>query len=104
LIEAFITNVDPFIRLIHKPTFLQNINHFRRGILPNSELFEYLLFIIYCFALLSLSPAECSHLGEEKPVLMTNYQEYVERGLARVNLTTTQDTSVLVLLLLYIVR
>lgn len=104
LIQAYLNNVDPFLRLIHKPTFFLCVNHFRRGIIPDPELFSCLLFTVYLLALPSLSPAECAQLGEEKAVLVSTFREYVERGLERLRITTTHDSSALLPLLLYIVR
>lgn len=104
LVQAFIEKVDPFVHLFHKPSFLLELNHFRRGLLGSDTTFEIMLFTIYMLALLPLKPATVeTRLHEPKIALMSRYRSYVEYGLSRKNITTSQSLSSLQVFLLYMV-
>ncbi|EXJ81066.1 hypothetical protein A1O3_07354 [Capronia epimyces CBS 606.96] len=103
LIQTFVDKVDSFVRILHKPTLLQDLNHFRRGILPAATEFECSLFTVYALALLPLCPTVVEYrLHEPKQVLLAKYRTYVEHGMSRLNLTTTQSLSTLQTFVLYI--
>lgn len=104
LVQTFIENVDPFVRIVHKPTLLLGLNHFRRGVVANPTEFETSLFAIYSLALLPLSPTLVEYrLHESKKDLISRYRANAEHGLSRMNLTTTQSLATLQTFLLYIV-
>ncbi|EXJ90606.1 hypothetical protein A1O1_03709 [Capronia coronata CBS 617.96] len=103
LIQTYIDKVDPFVRILHKPTLLRDLNHFRRGILPDAHEFECGLFAVYALALLPLCSTVVEYrLHEPKAALLSKYRSYVEHGLSRLNLTTTQSLSTLRTFVLYI--
>ncbi|KEF55103.1 uncharacterized protein A1O9_08756 [Exophiala aquamarina CBS 119918] len=102
LLKVFVEKVDPFVHLLHKPSFLSELNHFRRGLLGSDTTFEIMLFTIYMLALLPLKPATVeTRLHEPKVALMSRYRSYVEYGLSRKNITTSQSLSTLQAFLLY---
>ncbi|KAL2358954.1 hypothetical protein BJ546DRAFT_1045436 [Cryomyces antarcticus] len=59
LVQTFITNVDPLVRVLYKPRLLYELKHFRQDELLDSQGFECLLFAPYAMALLSLQPNGC---------------------------------------------
>ena len=104
LIETFVEKVDPFVKILHKPTLKLELKHFRRGVLVNSNEFQCRLFAIYALALLPMCTTLAEYrLHESKKVLLSRYRSYVEHGLSRLNLTTTQSLSSLQTFMLYIV-
>lgn len=104
LTETFMFRVDLFVCILHKPTVLKQLNHFRRGVLPDWKEFECQLSAIYNLAILSLNENECAtHLDESREALLARFRSDVERGLDRLSLTTTHKVSALQTLLLHIV-
>jgi hypothetical protein len=100
----FVEKVDPLVKILHKPTLLLELNHFRRGILANPAEFQVRLFAIYALALLPICSTLVEYRFHElKKVLLSRYRSYVEQGLSQLNLTTTQSLSTLQTFLLYIV-
>ncbi|OCT50974.1 hypothetical protein CLCR_08109 [Cladophialophora carrionii] len=103
LVQTFVEKVDPFVKILHKPTLLLELNHFRRGILANSAEFQVRLFAVYALALLPLCSTMVEYRFHElKKVLLSRYRSHVEQGLSQLNLTTTQSVSTLQTFLLYI--
>jgi hypothetical protein len=104
LLRTYIEKVDPFVKILHKPSLQMELNHFRRGVLPNEVEFECRLFAVYSLALLPMCSTLVEYrLHESKKVLLSRYRSYVEHGLSQLNLTTTQSLSTLQTYLLYIV-
>ncbi|RFU78375.1 hypothetical protein TARUN_3897 [Trichoderma arundinaceum] len=102
LVRAFINYVDPFIRLIHVPKLLLDLNHFRRKVLRNPELLEIELYAIYGLATLSLTAQEVVELGLDKSAFVARCKRYVENGLTWLKVTTTHDVCGLRILLHFI--
>lgn len=105
MLETYLTNVDPFMRIVHKPMLLAGFNHFRRGTLGNSSKreFEAFIFAIYALSLLSLKDeVVLSRVGEDRRTLLARYKSYVEDGLSSCAVTTTHSLSTLRLFLMYI--
>lgn len=104
LLEAFVSHVDQFVRILHKPTLLNRVNHYRRGILADSSDLECQLSAVCSLAVLSLTEDDCVvNLGESREVLLMRFRRDVEIGLGRLNITTTHRVSSLQTLLLHIV-
>lgn len=104
LMQAYISNVDQSVRILHKPTILKQLNYFWRGVLPDFQDFEFQLAAIYCLALLSLSPEDCqSHLGEAREALTARFRGLVASGLGVLRLNSTSKVSSLQTSVLYIV-
>ncbi|KIW66396.1 hypothetical protein PV04_05732 [Phialophora macrospora] len=103
LVQMFVEKVDPFIKILHKPTLHLELNHFRRGILANPAEFQVRLFAIYALALLPMCSALVEYrFHQSKKVLLSRYRSHVEQGLNQLNLTMTQSLSTLQTFLLYI--
>ncbi len=103
LAKGFVAHIDPIIRLIHVPSFLLSLNQFRRSVAPNSEQFEVELYALYGLGSLSLSEQDFVKIGIARADLLASCKRYVERGLARLKVTITHETSVLRTLLHFIV-
>jgi hypothetical protein len=105
LLRTFIEKVDPFVKILHKPTLQRDFNYFCRDILPNPKEFECLLFAVYGLALLSLTSTSIEYrFHEQKHAILARYRSYVAHGLGQLNFTTSQSLSTLQILLLYMVR
>ena len=82
--EVFKENVDPLVRVLHRPTaknILINASSNTDGL---SRSAEALLFAIYFGAVVSLTPEQCqSLLGETKDTLIKRYRFATEQCLAR---------------------
>ncbi|OAP59884.1 hypothetical protein AYL99_04886 [Fonsecaea erecta] len=103
LIHTFLDKVDPFVKVLHKPTLQLELNHFRRGVSANPAELECRLFVIYSLALLSMCPALVEYrFHESKKVLLSRFRSHVEHGLSQVNLTTSHSLFTLQTFLLYI--
>ncbi|EXJ69104.1 uncharacterized protein A1O5_08039 [Cladophialophora psammophila CBS 110553] len=99
----FLDKVDPFVKILHKPTLQVELNHFRRGVSANPTEFGCRLLVVYSLALLSMCSTLVEYrLHESKKVLLSRYRSYVEHSLSRMNLTTSQSLSTLQTFLLYI--
>lgn len=104
LVQSYVLYVDPFIRLSHKPRLLFELNHFRRGILPDREEFKRELSVVYALGLIPLSAVDCMlQFGVEKSMLMKNFKDAASRGLARLNVAASHKIRNLRTFLLYIV-
>ncbi|KAJ5605399.1 hypothetical protein N7510_008180 [Penicillium lagena] len=103
LINTYIQFVDPFIRILHVPQMLRELNLFRRGVLVRAPQFECLVFIVYSLATLSITDEECRiHLGEAKHALQTRFKTCATQGLEGLRLHTTHEESALQTYLMYI--
>ncbi|KIW91904.1 uncharacterized protein Z519_07874 [Cladophialophora bantiana CBS 173.52] len=90
LIQMFLDKVDPFVKILHKPTLLLELNHFRRGVSANPTEFGCRLFVVYSLALLSMCSTLVEfRLHESKEVLLSRYRSYAEHSLSRMDLTTS---------------
>ncbi len=94
--------MDQFIRILHKPTVLKQLNRLQRGIIETGC--DVQLSAIYNLAVLSLSEQDCVvHFGEKRDALLGRFRYDVEQGLSRLSLTTSHELSTLQTLLLHIV-
>ena len=105
LMHAYISNVDQFIRVIHKPTLLKQRNQLRRGVLSESHEFQCQLSTIYSLASLSISDDDSiARIGMPRDVLLHRLRLDTELALTTLNVTTTHKLSTLQTLILHIVR
>ncbi|KAJ5804889.1 hypothetical protein N7474_010776 [Penicillium riverlandense] len=103
LINTYIQFVDPFLRILHVPQMLRELNLFRRGVLVGAPQFECRVFVVYSLATLSLTDEECRiHLGEAKNALQTRFKTCATQGLEGLSLHTTHEESALQTYLMYI--
>ena len=94
--RLFVQNIDPLIRIFHKPT-LEALIH-RVGDDPGSiSPGEEALLFSFCFAVItSLSDNETSAImGEERSALTWRYESALQQALSRAGLLDTQELVVL---------
>src|SRR5271170_1556480 len=94
--EVFKENVDPLVRILHRPTaknILLNASSNLEGV---SKAAEALLFAIYFGAVVSLEETQCqSLLGEPKQMLANRYRFATEQALARAGFLNSSSLMVL---------
>lgn len=82
--EIFKENVDPLVRILHRPTAKNILINASTHTDNLSKPAETLLFAIYYSAVISLSDAQChTFLGESKETLAHRYRFACEQALAR---------------------
>lgn len=82
--EVFKENVDPIVRILHRPTAKTILMNAASSLDRVSKPAEALLFAIYFGAVVSLTPEQCKQLlDEDKPVLLKKYRFATEQALAR---------------------
>lgn len=103
---AFIANVDPVVKILHRPSLqrylIEQTGEFDCS--PGPKGWEALEFAIYYCSTISLTPEEClEQLGQEKNVLLSKFRFGTEVALARADFINTRDMSTLQALVLYLV-
>lgn len=89
LLDTYFCNVDPVIRITHKPSLQKKVPSYIQQVHP-------LVFAIFYSAINSLPPAVVkSRFGESREDLMAKYELGVEIGLARLNYLTTPSLKLL---------
>lgn len=84
--EVFKENVDPVVRILHRPTARMILMNAASNLDRISKPAEALLFSIYFGAVVSLSDEQCQQLLDEpKEVLLKKYRFATEQALARAN-------------------
>ena len=82
--EVFKENVDPVVRILHRPTAKTILMNAASSLDRVSKPAEALLFAIYFGAVVSLTPEQCRQLlDEDKEVLLKKYRFATEQALAR---------------------
>ncbi|KIW30712.1 uncharacterized protein PV07_02419 [Cladophialophora immunda] len=82
--EVFKENVDPVVRILHRPTAKTILMNAASSIDRVSKPAEALLFSIYFGAVVSLTPEQCQQLlDEDKQSLLKKYRFATEQALAR---------------------
>ncbi|KIX92068.1 uncharacterized protein Z520_12222 [Fonsecaea multimorphosa CBS 102226] len=82
--EVFKENVDPVVRILHRPTAKTILMNAASSIDRVSKPAEALLFSIYFGAVVSLTPEQCRQLlDEDKQSLLKKYRFATEQALAR---------------------
>ncbi|MCJ1223861.1 hypothetical protein MMC12_000504 [Toensbergia leucococca] len=94
--DIYKENVDPLIRILHKPTFEKQILEASRGLDHVSKALEAVMFAIYLAVITSMSTEECrTRLSEDKEAAIKKYRFGAEQALARADFLITQDIVVL---------
>lgn len=94
--EVYKENVDPLLRVFHRPTIKQFIFSASNSPETVSKTTEATLFAIYYAAINSLTQKQClALLGEDKDRSMRKYRFAVEQSLARANFL--QSSSIMLL-------
>ena len=102
--EVYKENVDPLIRLLHRPT-VKNIV-FQASNRPETinKPTEALLYAIYYAAVTSLTPSQCQKLlSEDRDRALNKYRFAMEQALARANLLTSSSFMVLQAFVLFLI-
>src|ERR1700744_3960806 len=82
--EVFKENVDPIVRILHRPTAKTILMNAASSLDRVSKPAEALLFSIYFGAVVSLTPEQCQQLlDEDKQFLLKKYRFATEQALAR---------------------
>jgi len=82
--EVFKENVDPVVRILHRPTARMILMNAASNLDRVSKPNEALLFAIYFGAVVSLTPEQCQQLLDEpKETLVKKYRFATEQALAR---------------------
>ena len=104
--EIYKENVDPLVRILHRPTArILLINASSTAVsTPLPRPVECLLFAIYFSSVVSLTPSQCkSLLGTEKDVLLSRYRFALEQALARADFLNTSSLMVLQSFVFYLI-
>lgn len=94
--QIFKENIDPLIKIFHRPTTellfyeaAQDLDHI-------SKPMEVLMFTIYFAVITSISEAECFNLlGADKQSMLENYRFAFEQAIARADFLSTQELVIL---------
>ncbi|KKY25378.1 putative fungal specific transcription factor domain-containing protein [Phaeomoniella chlamydospora] len=86
LCDYFFGKIEPFIRILHEPTFRREHQQFQLGRHESPLEFKAILFVIYALTIL-LCPSEVieRHFGEPINDLLGKYQVDIELALSRIH-------------------
>lgn len=99
-------NVDPLMKILHRPTVTKQMNAYAESptTSPFSPATNALMFVIYFCAVCCLSPESClSQLGESRDALASKYRIGAERALAQADYLNSNQLETLQALTLYTV-
>lgn len=102
--ELYFRNVDPLIKILHRPTIEKEFDVFTINPEDNppSRSTEALYFAMYFAAVTSLQPEDCrQQLGEDRGPLAVQYRQAVELALARADYLNNTSLESLQALTLY---
>lgn len=102
--HMYFRNVDPLIKILHRPTIEKEFDLFMINPEDNplSTTAEALFFAMYFAAITSLSPESCMRqLGEDRSQLVVQYRQAVEVALARADYLNNTSLESLQALTLY---
>lgn len=105
--SLYFRNVDPLLKILHRPTIEKTFDIFivNPEDHPLSKPFEALFFAMYFAAVTSLSPENCrTLLGEDRAILSARYRQSVEIALAKADYLSSSSLETLQALMLYDVR
>ncbi|OCL12680.1 hypothetical protein AOQ84DRAFT_333872 [Glonium stellatum] len=84
LVNTFFQIVEPFVRVVHEPTFRKELLLFRQHKAPFPEEYECLLFATHALTIAALrSDIVLMLFGESRDILLTRYQFATEEALAK---------------------
>lgn len=102
--EVFKENVDPVVRIIHRPTARTILMNAASSLDRVSKPAEALLFAIYFGAVVSLTHEQCQQLlDEDKDVLLKKYRFATEQALARADFLNSSSLMCLQALSCYLI-
>lgn len=101
--EVFKENVDPLLRVFHRPTTKQFIFSASNSPESVSKTTEATLFSIYYAALTSLTSSQCQALlGEDRDRSLSKYRFAMEQSLARANFLNSSSIMLLQAFVLFL--
>jgi hypothetical protein len=106
LLETFFINVDPLLKILHRPTTIDAIRAFVMSGQPHPpEASAEALFCAIYFSAVTSSPVDVclSLFGEEKPVLVGRYRLLTERALAKADYLNSTELVTLQAFAIYVV-
>jgi hypothetical protein len=104
LMLIFEENVDPVVKILHRPTTRSIIMKASSNTDTLSKSEEALLFSIYYGAVCSLTPVQCEkQLGEDKEQLSNRFRFAVEQALARANFLNSSSLMVLQAFVMFLI-
>ena len=102
--NVFKTNVDPIVRLLHKPTAEQLFLQAAKDQSSLSKSSEALVFAVYMAVITSLSPEECQTLlSIDRDTGLKRYRYATEQALSRAGFLATQELIVVQAFTLFLV-
>jgi hypothetical protein len=102
--RIYSSNVDPVLKIVHKPTFERSLAKAKYNLDGLSRGMEALMFAMYFAAVNSLKPDECRvTLQEEKSTLHNKYRFAVEQALARAGFLDTRELIILQAFVIFLV-
>lgn len=100
--EIFIDNIDPIVKMLHKPTIKEKI--IKANISEISPPCEVLLFSIYFASVTSLADGECQNLlHERKDALLRKFRYAIQQALAKSAFLSSHNLTTLQGIVLYLV-
>ena len=101
--EIFKENVDPVLRILHRPHTEKLIRESIRNLDHISKPLETMMFAIYYAVVTSMNPGDClTVLGMDKDSGLKRYRFAFEQALARANFLSTQEVLILQSFTLYL--
>jgi hypothetical protein len=102
--RVFVDQVDPIIRMLHKPSMQVTILEAQHHLEGMSKPLEALVFAIYFASITSMTQDQClAALGEDKVVLLSRYRFAVQQSLARAGFLNSHSALTLQALVIYLV-
>ena len=102
--ELYKENVNPLIRLLHRPSAEKLLLKAAENLDNLSKAIEALIFAIYLATVTSLSPEQCqTFLDQDKDIATQRYRFATEQALARAGFLETQEVMVLQAFTLFLV-
>lgn len=101
--ETYVTNFDPMMKVVHKPTAWLAISEAKVNLMTINEEMEALMFAIYYAAIITLKPHEILDLFQKQPEeVLSRHQLLVEQALARAGIIQSQDLLTLQAFIIYL--
>lgn len=102
--QIFVDQVDPVIRMLHKPTMQALVIKAKDHVIEMSKPNEALLFAIYFASITSMNEKQCRDAFQEGKVsLLRRYRFAVEHGLARAEFLSSHNLVTLQALVIFLV-